>query len=258
MDAPDADGPIAAIDAPPVDAPPIAPDAPPLTRVRDNLIGLWTFDEAPGSAVTTPAADTAGAGRPVPLKVSFGTVTYANGALTPDAVAVIASDPVPHLNDDVKHAGSVALEAWVTASIADQGTPTAPVVVAGLDASVVSRNISILQVGKRWVARVRTTPDKNGAPDLVSTTDVVANRLTHLVVVADATQRILYVDGDVAFSDPVTGAPLGWDSAYRMVLGNEVARGRQWAGSFALVAVYRAALSKLQVDTNFKVGPDSP
>jgi len=105
---------------------------------------------------------------------------------------------------------------------------------------------------------VRTTADKNGKPDLISATDVVANQLTHLVVVADATQRILYVDGVVAFADPVAGAPLAWDPAYRMTLGNEFVRGRQWAGSFALVAVYDAALSQLLVDTNFKVGPDGP
>jgi hypothetical protein len=258
VDAPiTADAPIVEIDAA-IDAPPIEPDAAPLTRVRDGLIGLWTFDEAAGVAVTTAAADTAATDHPVPLNVRFGTVSYADGMMTPDAVAVVASDPAPHLNADVMRNGGVTLEAWVMASQADQGTPTAPVVVAGLDASIVSRNISILQVGKRWVARVRTTTDKNGAPDLVAATDVVANQLTHVVVVADATQRILYVDGQVAFADPVPGAPLRWDAAYRMVLGNEFVRGRQWAGSFALVAVYQAALSKLLVDTNFKVGPNSP
>ncbi|MEO7733791.1 MAG: LamG-like jellyroll fold domain-containing protein [Kofleriaceae bacterium] len=258
VDATTADSPITVIDAPPIDASPIEPDAAPLARVSDGLIGLWTFSEAPGIAVTTTAADTSATGRPVPLKVSFGTVTYADGNVTPDGVAVLASDPLPHLNADVKRSAGVTLEAWVITSTDDQGTPAAPVVVAGLDASVVSRNISILQVGKRWVARVRTTADKNGGPDLVSATDVVANQLTHLVVVADAAQRILYVDGEVSFADPVPGAPLGWDPAYRLVLGNELVRGRQWAGSFALVAMYQDALSKLQVDRNFTVGPDSP
>ena len=172
------DGPIAEIDAPPIDAPPIEPDAAPLRRVREDLVGLWTFDEAPGVAVTTTAGDTAAAGPPIPLKVSFGTVSYADGMMTPDSVAVVASDPAPHVNSDVIHHAGVTLEAWVMAASADQGTPLAPVMVAGLSASVMSRNISILQVGKRWVARVRTTADKNGKPDLISATDVVANRLT--------------------------------------------------------------------------------
>lgn len=244
----------AAIDAP-VDA---AIDAPPLMRVRDGLIALWEFEQPPGARVTTAAADTSGAGTPVPLKVSFGTVTFADGMMTPDGVAVVASDPAPHINADVRRGGAVTLEAWVMTPDDDQGTATAPVLVAGLSASVMSRNISILQVGKRWVARVRTTTDKNGKPDLVSATDVVPNKLTHLVVVADATQRILYVDGQVSFADPVFAAPLTWDSAYRMTLGNEYVRGRQWTGTFALVALYQKALSKAQVDTHFKLGANGP
>ncbi|MBC7977233.1 MAG: LamG domain-containing protein [Myxococcales bacterium] len=243
----------------PIDAPIDAPvDAPPLVRVREGLIGLWTFDEAPGTRVTTTAGDTSPTGDPVPLKVSFGTVTFADGALTPDGVAVIASDPAPHLNADVVNGGGVTLEAWITTPDDDQGTVTAPVLIAGLSASIMSRNISLLQVGKRWVARVRTTADKNGKPDLTSTTDIVANRLTHVVVVADATQRILYVDSQPVFVDPVAGPPLAWDAAYRMLLGNEFVRGRQWAGSFALVAIYNRALPKPLIDTNFKVGANGP
>jgi hypothetical protein len=242
-------------DAPGLDA---AVDAPPLARVRDGLIGLWTFDEPAGARVTTAAGDTSPTGDPVPLKVSSGTVTFAEGTMTPDGIAVIASDPAPHLNADVVNRGGVTLEAWIMTPDEDQGTTIAPVLVAGLSASVMSRNISILQVGKRWVARVRTTADKNGKPDLVSATDIVANKLTHVVVVADATQRILYVDSQPVFVDPIAGPPLAWDASYRMLLGNEFVRGRQWAGTFALVALYEQALPKPLIDTNFKVGPNGP
>jgi hypothetical protein len=234
----------------PLDA---AVDGPPV-RIRDGLIGLWAFDEVAGATVN----DTSDRPTKVPLTVSVGSVTFANGTMTPDGVAVIASGQVPRLNADVRATGAVTLEAWVMPALASQGTEAKPVLVAGLCSSVVSRNISILQAGTRWVARIRTTPDRDGKPDLVSTTDIVPGVMTHLVVVADATQRVLYVDGKLDQTDPTPAAPLGWELAYKMALGNELAQGRQWMGTFALVAMYQQALSQALVDTNFELGANGP
>jgi len=250
-------GPDAPIDAPVVPDAPI--DAAPGSRVRTDLIGLWVFDEPPGVGVRTAVADTSDSAIKVPLAITFGTVTFADGSMTPDGEAVIASAPKPHLNSDVIGRAGVTLEAWVSSSRADQGTLAAPAEIAGLSASVMSRNVSLLQIGTHWVARMRSTADKNGGPDLISTSTVVPGQLTHIVVVADATQRVLYIDGQADRIDPAgTGAPLGWDMAYRMTLGNEFQRGGPWAGTFALVAMYRGALSKLLIDTNFKAGANAP
>jgi len=142
------------------------------------------------------------------------------------------------------------------AGVADQPALSSPAVVAGLCSSVYSRNISILQAGKRWVARVRTTADVNGGPDLTSSTDITPGVMTHLVVVADQAQRILYVNGKADAVDPSPGPPLNWDTSYKMVLGNELAQGRQWAGTFALVAMYNQALTSALVTTNYRAGPD--
>jgi hypothetical protein len=105
---------------------------------------------------------------------------------------------------------------------------------------------------------VRTTADVNGKPDLVSTTDIVAGAMTHLVLVADATQRILYVDGKADVTDPAPGPPLGWDASYKMLLGNEFSQNRPWAGTFALVAMYKQALTSQLVTLNYGVGPNGP
>src|SRR6185436_6797551 len=119
--------------------------------------------------------------------------------------------------------------AWVMSASTAQGTLAAPRLIAGLcSKGSTRRNISILQAGPRWVARVRTALDaggrfaENGKPDLVSTVDLTPGAMTHLVVVADATQRILYVDGRADATDAVPGTPAGWDSSYKMALGNEL------------------------------------
>jgi hypothetical protein len=235
-----------------VDAMVDAPDPGPPTRTRAGLIGLWEFDETTGTTI----GDTGDGTPKVPLTVNPGTVTFAAGTMTPIGVAVITSGPSPHLNADVVNAQAVTLEAWVMPSLGTQGTAGAPVVVAGLSSSINARNISILQAGTRWLARVRTTADPNGGPNLLSTTDITPGVMTHLVVVADATQRILYVDGKADVTDPAPGPPLGWDKNYKMVLGNELSQNRQWAGTFALVAVYRQALTSQLVGQNHAAGPN--
>jgi hypothetical protein len=230
----------------------VAPDTGPPLRTRAGLIGLWEFDETAGTTV----ADTSDQVPKVPLTVTVGSVTFAGSTMTPKGVAVIASGPAPHLNANVLASRAVTLEAWVMAASADQGSLTAPVVIAGLCSSVNARNVSLLQAGKRWLARVRTTADPNGKPDLISTTDLTPGVMTHLVVVADATQRILYVNGKPDSVDLAPSAPLNWDKAYKMALGNELSQNRQWAGSFALVAMYDRALSAALVELNRLAGPN--
>jgi len=235
-----------------------APDGGPASRTRTGLIGLWEFNETMGSTM----ADTSGAMPQVPLTVNPpGMVTFSAGTMTPVGMVVISSGPARvHLNADVIASKAVTLEAWVMTSPGggNQGTVTAPVVIAGLCSSINTRNISLLQAGKRWVARVRTTPDANGGPDLTSSADITPGVMTHLVVVADATQRILYVNGKADVVDPAPGPPLNWDTSYKMALGNELAGGRQWTGTFALVAMYNQALSSALVATNFTAGPAAP
>lgn len=231
-------------------------DAPPDTsvaRVRTNLIALWDMDQHDATTI----AETSGFDTAVPLSANAGTVvTFADSAMTlSGGNQVVWSASKPRLNANINASSAVTLEAWVSAAAADQGTPSAPVVVAGLSASINSRNISILQVGKRWVARVRTNADKNGLPELTSPTDIVAGELTHLVVVAEATRRAFYINGQ-AVVDAAPAAPTGWDASYRVVLGNETSLNRGWAGTIALVAMYRQALTQVQVATNLFAGPN--
>jgi hypothetical protein len=238
-------------DAAPPDMAP--PDMARPERTRLGLIGLWELDEIAGTTI----ADTSDVTPKVPLTIGPGMATFSAGTMTPIGDTVISSAPAPHFNRDVMLSGAVTLEAWVSPALAQQGAPGKPVVVSGLSASINARNISLLQDGKRWVGRVRTTVDVNGGPDLSSATDVIAGAMTHLVIVSDATQRILYVNGRPDYLDPTPSAQSNWDQAYKMVLGDESSGNRQWAGTFALVAIYQRALTAAEVQTSYEAGPDA-
>lgn len=226
-----------------------APDAPSPGRSRAGLIALWEFEETGGATV----GDTGGAARPVPLTIK-GSAVFAAGAMTPAQRTVIESAPSPHLNGDVTLARAVTLEVWVTPALGDQGSVTRPVVIAGLSGSIKARNISLLQAGASWVGRIRTSGDANGGPDLTPAVAVTAGALTHLVLVCDATQRTLYVDGQPAAIDPAPAAPLSWDNTYPMELGAEHSGSAPWAGAFAMVAMYARALGPEQVLAHYRAG----
>lgn len=222
-------------------------------RVTSGLVGFWTFDAA------SPLVDTSNypAGNPQPVNLTpAGTVVFgASTVETASATAKLESAINPRLNADCITGGGVTLEAWVSPSSASQGALADQRVVVGLTSSSNSRNVSLLQVGDRWHARVRTNSDGNGAPDLTPPADQVIATMTHLVVVADATKRILYVNGDAQDTDAMPGPLTDWDTSYRLVLGNEFQQSRPWTGTFELVAVYDRGLDAAEVRRNFVAGP---
>ena len=236
-------------------------------RVRQGLIAQWTFNETTGVTI----ADTSGSVVPgiaaAQLRAS-DVVTWSNGTMTVGVMtpAIVAASLVPPdvgnptptklLNQACVNNQGVTLEAWVKPAAANQGTMTTPSVVAGIGATVLSRNIAILQAGTSWMARVRTTPDSNGGPDLIPLNPMLAGVMTHLVLVADATVRALYVNGDkVVESAP--GVPLLWDDSFRITLANELSLNRPWIGTFALVALYHRALTANEIRLNLLAGPDA-
>jgi len=229
------------------------PDTTEVGRVTSGLVGFWGFESA------SPLIDTSSfpIGNPQPINLTAtATVVLANGtASTTLALDKLETISNPRLNADCIIGGGVTLEAWVQPTAAIQGGTNSLRVIAGLTSSINARNVSLFQAGDQWLARVRTNVDVNGAPDLVPATDQVVVAMTHLVVVADGDERILYVNGDPKATDAAPGPLTNWDNSYRLILGNEFQQSRPWTGTFELVALYNRALSQDEVQRNFFAGP---
>lgn len=235
--------------APPADAPPIA------GRVRQGLIGFWTFNDPKGSPI---AADTAGTTSPVNLDVEVNgrdiiAPTFDSGFLVVNAFARLFSAASPHLNIDCITAGAVTLEVWAKPAVA---VSSDPLFVAGLASNILERNVALLQTGNRWVGRVRTTAAQDGTPDLTSTSTVSPAAFTHIAIVADPSQRVMYID-DSSQAAGTPGPLTAWDPSFRMALVDEVQHARMWTGTLALVALYNRALTREEVHQNFAAGPNN-
>lgn len=227
----------------------VAPDAPPDAshgRVADHIIGQWTFDETNGTVVH----DSGPYG--VDLTGTAGSFTWASSELTISGTPLVASAQTPPLGLDIRGTGAATLEAWVSPATTAQGTAHAAV-VAGLDASINSRDVSLLQQGTKWIARFRNGADQNGQV-LTSASDVTT-AMTHLVITFDGGAPHFYVNG-VDEADGTPGGPSAWE-AYKFVIANEPQGNGPWTGTYALVVLYDRALTSAEVTDNFAAGPSA-
>lgn len=237
----DASVPVDTVDA--IDTPPGSP------RVGDP-IALWTFADAAGATI----ADTR-LTNPIDLTIVAGcTSSAADGGLTLQSTCTIQSAPQPHVNRDCKLADAVTFEAWVTAADEVQGAASYAV-VAGITTNMVNHNVTLEQRGPLWAARARTSATSADAePSIIAGIPVDSTQPTHLVVVEDATQRVLYVNGSPTPST-ATGSLSTWNADMRVVVGNELGADRHWLGTVWLVAIYDRALTEAEVQQNFAAGP---
>jgi hypothetical protein len=229
----------------------------PQGRVTAGLVGLWTFSDSNGSQF---AMDTSGRQPSVPVELlSGGTIfapSFSNGRLVATTIARVYSQEGSRLATDCTAGGGATLEAWAVPQFSAEGSPGEPAFVVGLAANVASRNIAILHAGNRWRALVRTSTATDGAPALDSISAPSPATLAHVVVVADGTQRKLYVDGQLE-SMSAASALQGWDPTYPMAMFDEYQHARQWTGGLALVALYDHALSQADVMRNYLAGAES-
>jgi hypothetical protein len=229
-------------------------DTPTSPRVVDSVLAQWRLDDGGGMTVTATSG-----GLPLAIPMN-GPVTWQAGGLHIDGPVQIASGDSRALINMVRAGTGVTLEAWLTTDNATQGMAdyAAPVTIS---VSVNARDATIEQIGGSWTGRIRTTDpgvDKNGAPRIVGGA-VDPTKAQHLVLVADPTQRVLYVDGVAASSTPSgAGAVSMWDNTSRVVFGNERGGGaaHAWAGTVWLVTLYGRALTQAEVMQNFVAGHD--
>jgi hypothetical protein len=171
--------------------------------------------------------------------------------------ASVLSAPQPHVDRDVRAAGAVTIEVWVTPANTTQGTASYANVLSS-SVSIMLRNFGIEQRGDAWVGRLRTSATNvEGEPAIVAPGTVVTTAPTHLVLTGDAAHRTLYVNGVAVETMPSDGGTFtSWDPNYRIAVGDEVGANRAWLGTIWLLAIYDVALQPNEVMQNFSAGFD--
>lgn len=243
-------------------------------RVTENLQALYTFEEGSGRTV----GDVSGVGSALDLTINRrdlnrGEVSWIpGGGLRVTDDASIRSGNARKINDAVRSAGAVTLEAWVQPANTTQDGPSR---IVSISNNSTNRNITLAQglwsgrPANQYNVRLRTnrTGNNGSNPSLSSPVGALTTGLTHVVYTYDtATETArMYINGVEQTpryinsgggdtGSPVTGNLSSWARNYRLVLANERDGGRPWLGDIYLVAFYNKALTAQEVSQNFNAG----
>ena len=235
------------------------PDVPPeAKRSKEGLCALWAFNEPAGSMSAFDTSDNPAVElyvQDVPGNNIFPAM-FMGGDLVATQPARVISAEGSRIND-CGNSGAVTLEAWVRPATPVQGTMAEPTFVAGISSSITERNLALLQAGNKWLGLVKTSAATDGTPQLLSSVNVAPDVMTHVVIVADATRRTMYIN-NAPFSAGTPAPPTGWNTGSPMLLFDEYQHTRQWLGRFGLVAIYRRALTLEEIQVHWVLGPTAP
>jgi lysophospholipase L1-like esterase len=219
------------------------------SRVGDDLVALYTFEEGSGSVVH----DVSGFGAPLDLTVGDpGHVSWvAGGGLSVDSATIVESGgAASKIIDACQTSNEITIEAWIKPENTTQGGPAR---IVTLSDGALLRNFTLGQSGAEYDTRLRTTATSdNGIPSLTAGT--VSTDLTHVVYTRGAAGvGRLYVNGaQVGTLTGLTGTLSNWDGSYHFGLANEFGAERSWLGEYQLVAIYSRALSSAEVGRNYE------
>ena len=253
-------------------------------RVEDGLLALYRFGDqfvsnnaVPNLAVAdagsnltlypgTRAGSTVVEQLPYSVRLNAGIDTASNTHGNTNT-AYIQSGNISSLVEIIggsqgQSSHAFTMEMWIKPHRADQGG-FARIFTLSQDTGT-SRNFTLGHgtessgnPANNLTVRIRTRVGNNN--NTISGANVTAATLNtemvhHLVYTRanNGTTRI-YLNGVEVSQTAIggTGNLRGWNTSYRLTLGNEATGDRPWAGEFFLVAIYDRALTAAEVQTNF-------
>ncbi|MHC4995194.1 MAG: DUF1592 domain-containing protein [Planctomycetota bacterium] len=221
-------------------------------RVGNGLQSLYNFNAPRGGIVK----DRSGVGDPVDLTITnLDNVRRRVGALEVRGETLIRSDgPARKITDAVRQSGAITIEAWINPANTTQAGP-ARIITLSKNGS--ERNFTLGQESRKYDVRLRTTnTSTNGIPSLATQNRTLNRGVVHVTYTRDRSGRSrIYLDGKRVSEKTMPGKMSNWDRGHRLALANEHSKGRQWLGTYYLIAIYSRALSPAEVDQNYKAGP---
>ncbi len=220
-------------------------------RVAQDQIALYTFEAMSDGIVR----DRSEFGEPLNLRIDKPQNTLVrNGKMFVSSSVSMASDgPATKVIEAVRQTRELTIEVWMKPLDLKQSGPARIVSLSG-DTS--QRNFTLGQDKGRLDVRLRTSStDNNGIPSTAGPENSLATTLTHVVFTRSAGgDASLYQDGKKIASSNVLGDFINWSNDFRLSIANEITGDRPWLGDLHLVALYKRALSKSEVNQNYAAG----
>jgi len=244
---------------------------PALPRITGGLMALYTFDEGKGSSIH----DSSDTDMPLDLAVSEQkkTVTWsADGLSIRSPVALASVQAASKIVDACQATNEITIEAWVKTAPFDHKDSACLIALSknpgegnftfGLEWEPKEKSGGKEQAVHYHVTLRTTSTGKSKGSEskqltgvLDSPSKTLTSELSHVVFTRDASGAArIYVDGIETASKALQGLFSGWDRQYRLTLANEPTGNQPFLGEFRLVAIYKRALTAVEVHQNFRAG----
>ncbi len=222
-------------------------------RVTDGLRVMYDFNEGSGNIVN----DVSGVGSPLNLTIAnTSNTSWVSGGLRFDSGTMANSgSAATKVNNAIIASNEMTFEVWAKPTNNTQGGPAR---IMSISENTAERNATLGQESISYAGRTRTsTGNNNGTPE-VTATPLNTYTLQHVIYTWNGNNgnEKIYINGTEQYSGTRTGNASNWNSAYQLIIGNELTGDRTWLGEIALAAVYDKALSASEVSTNYNEGPE--
>lgn len=224
----------------------------PRSRVTDDLIALWLFDEGSGSVIR----DVSGVEPALDLTLE-GDATWASslGSLTFEDARASAMSP-DKIYDRWLESQRMTVEFWARSTNAFQDGPTRLLTLSN-DSS--ERNFTIGFENTQVHIRMRgdrTSVDNefnNGGPYLMPS-EILDLGVRHWAMTFDGWKVRLYRDAELVYTATRPTSLDSWDRSYDLAIGDEFVDSRNLEAEVFLVALYDRALKDDEISRNFEAG----
>ncbi len=221
----------------------ITPDS----RVEDDLVALYSFNEASGATIKDRTSS------PLNLNIkNVGRTTRVPSGVRIDQSTVInTAGGANKINNGVRSSNEITVEMWLEpADIAQTDA-----MLFGLSANNNARNIGMFQNGVDLSSYLRSTATNTKGEPPTTATGALQQAMMHVVFTRDAAGvSKLFIDGNEVAADTVGGDLGNWISSHRLHLGAERDLSGSWLGTYYMLAVYDRALTQNEVVQNFAFG----
>jgi hypothetical protein len=230
-------------------------------RIKDGLVAYYNFSYDPDYIIH----DQSNYGDPVNLQIMKPSAVTWNDKRNLDILSntlLISSTPAKKIISAIKKTGELTVECWIKPFEPDVTTGSRIISLGNSDSelgfALDQDFINAIDNNSLFYSfRLQTeSTNESGFPEIKPESGINYINMQHVAYVRDSLGReSLYLNGHKTVEGFRPSNFGTWQEDFYLRLGNESDMNHAWHGTFYSVAIYNRALSQVEVNKNYSVGP---
>jgi len=171
---------------------------------------------------------------------NFGAMTVVNGSF-------VAAGMEDEIIGAIRDANEITFEAFITPGDSEQAADARIVTICSQDSS----NLSLIQKKNRLIVRLRTsTATEDNSQPPITLCELPDSKSHHIALAYKTGYLTFYLDGEEKYASGIQEGDLSTWSQRRIVFGNKLNGGSDWAGTIEGIAIYSRFVDAKEIKAN--------